>query len=316
MLGIVRAGAVQVNVNPLYTPRELEHQLNDAGVEIIVIFNGVSADARRDHRQDRGQAGHQRRPGRRHRRGAAAARRWTRASTTSSPSPTRSRKARSSPLTPVAAERRRSAVPAIHRRHHRAFQGRRAVAPQPGRQHRAVQGVHAGRLAPRAGSGGHGAAALSHLRADGELHHLLLDRRRELAGAPIRATWTASSRFCKQARRTVFTGVNTLYGGLPMHPQHRRGGLHPACAWRSAAAPRCSPPTSAKWKALTGNYILRRLRPVGDLAGPLAQSGDDGELLGDRGPAVARRPTSSCSTTTTRKWRSAQPARSAPRARR
>jgi long-chain acyl-CoA synthetase len=27
-----RAGAVQVNVNPLYTPRELEHQLNDAGV--------------------------------------------------------------------------------------------------------------------------------------------------------------------------------------------------------------------------------------------------------------------------------------------
>src|SRR5215813_3470086 len=43
MLGILRAGAAQVNVNPLYTPRELEHQLNDAGVEIIVIFSGVSA---------------------------------------------------------------------------------------------------------------------------------------------------------------------------------------------------------------------------------------------------------------------------------
>ena len=43
MLGIVRAGAVQVNVNPLYTARELEHQLNDAGVETIVVFNGVSA---------------------------------------------------------------------------------------------------------------------------------------------------------------------------------------------------------------------------------------------------------------------------------
>jgi long-chain acyl-CoA synthetase len=43
MLGIVRAGAVQVNVNPLYTPRELEYQLNDAGAEIIVIFSGVSA---------------------------------------------------------------------------------------------------------------------------------------------------------------------------------------------------------------------------------------------------------------------------------
>ena len=43
MLGIVRAGGVQVNVNPLYTPRELEYQLNDAGVGTIVIFNGVSA---------------------------------------------------------------------------------------------------------------------------------------------------------------------------------------------------------------------------------------------------------------------------------
>jgi long-chain acyl-CoA synthetase len=39
-IGIARAGAVQVNVNPLYTPRELEHQLKDAGCETIVIFNG------------------------------------------------------------------------------------------------------------------------------------------------------------------------------------------------------------------------------------------------------------------------------------
>jgi long-chain acyl-CoA synthetase len=43
LLGIVRAGAAQVNVNPLYTPRELEHQLNDADAKIIVIFGGVSA---------------------------------------------------------------------------------------------------------------------------------------------------------------------------------------------------------------------------------------------------------------------------------
>ena len=39
-IGIARAGAVQVNVNPLYTPRELEHQVSDAGCETIVIFNG------------------------------------------------------------------------------------------------------------------------------------------------------------------------------------------------------------------------------------------------------------------------------------
>ena len=41
-LGIIRAGAAQVNVNPLYTPHELQHQLNDAGVEIIIVFSAVS----------------------------------------------------------------------------------------------------------------------------------------------------------------------------------------------------------------------------------------------------------------------------------
>lgn len=40
MLGIIRAGAIQVNVNPLYTPRELAHQLRDAGCDTIVIFAG------------------------------------------------------------------------------------------------------------------------------------------------------------------------------------------------------------------------------------------------------------------------------------
>jgi long-chain acyl-CoA synthetase len=43
MLGIIRAGAIQVNVNPLYTPRELAHQLNDAGVKTIIVFAGVTA---------------------------------------------------------------------------------------------------------------------------------------------------------------------------------------------------------------------------------------------------------------------------------
>ncbi|MNV36534.1 Long-chain-fatty-acid--CoA ligase [compost metagenome] len=42
-LGIARAGAVQVNVNPLYTPRELEHQLQDSGCKVIVIFSGSTS---------------------------------------------------------------------------------------------------------------------------------------------------------------------------------------------------------------------------------------------------------------------------------
>jgi len=39
MWGIVRTGAIQVNVNPMYTARELKHQLNDAQVDTIVIFS-------------------------------------------------------------------------------------------------------------------------------------------------------------------------------------------------------------------------------------------------------------------------------------
>ena len=38
MFGTLRAGCVVVNVNPLYTARELEHQLNDSGAEVIVIL--------------------------------------------------------------------------------------------------------------------------------------------------------------------------------------------------------------------------------------------------------------------------------------
>ena len=44
--GILRAGYVVVNVNPLYTPRELEHQLKDSGAKVIIVienFAGVLA---------------------------------------------------------------------------------------------------------------------------------------------------------------------------------------------------------------------------------------------------------------------------------
>ncbi|MGP1684292.1 MAG: AMP-binding protein, partial [Giesbergeria sp.] len=35
---VLRAGYVVVNVNPLYTPRELEHQLRDSGAKAMVIL--------------------------------------------------------------------------------------------------------------------------------------------------------------------------------------------------------------------------------------------------------------------------------------
>src|SRR5579871_5420367 len=39
---ILRAGYVVVNVNPLYTPRELEHQLNDSGAEAVIILENFA----------------------------------------------------------------------------------------------------------------------------------------------------------------------------------------------------------------------------------------------------------------------------------
>jgi long-chain acyl-CoA synthetase len=42
-LGVFRAGLVLVNVNPLYTSRELEHQLNDSGAEALVIIENFAS---------------------------------------------------------------------------------------------------------------------------------------------------------------------------------------------------------------------------------------------------------------------------------
>jgi len=39
---ILRAGCTVVNVNPLYTPRELEHQLKDSGAEAIVVLENFA----------------------------------------------------------------------------------------------------------------------------------------------------------------------------------------------------------------------------------------------------------------------------------
>ena len=43
LFGILRAGMTVVNVNPLYTPRELEHQLKDSGARAIVIVENFAS---------------------------------------------------------------------------------------------------------------------------------------------------------------------------------------------------------------------------------------------------------------------------------
>jgi len=48
--GILRAGMVVVNVNPLYTPRELEHQLKDSGAKTIIILENFAATLQQVHK--------------------------------------------------------------------------------------------------------------------------------------------------------------------------------------------------------------------------------------------------------------------------
>ena len=43
IFGILRAGLVVVNVNPLYTPRELEHQLKDSGAKALFVLENFAS---------------------------------------------------------------------------------------------------------------------------------------------------------------------------------------------------------------------------------------------------------------------------------
>lgn len=43
LFGVLRAGLIVVNVNPLYTPRELKHQLQDSGATTIVVVSNFAA---------------------------------------------------------------------------------------------------------------------------------------------------------------------------------------------------------------------------------------------------------------------------------
>jgi long-chain acyl-CoA synthetase len=42
LFGVLRAGLTAVNVNPMYTARELEHQLNDSGATVIVVLENFA----------------------------------------------------------------------------------------------------------------------------------------------------------------------------------------------------------------------------------------------------------------------------------
>ena len=58
LFGILRAGMTVVNVNPLYTPRELEHQLQDSGAKAIVIVENFASVLQQVLQEHAGRARH------------------------------------------------------------------------------------------------------------------------------------------------------------------------------------------------------------------------------------------------------------------
>ncbi len=47
LAAVLRAGYIVVNVNPLYTPRELEHQLKDSGAEALIVLENFATTAQK-----------------------------------------------------------------------------------------------------------------------------------------------------------------------------------------------------------------------------------------------------------------------------
>lgn len=45
IFGVLRAGMVVVNTNPLYTPHEIKHQLNDSGAKALIVLANIAKNA-------------------------------------------------------------------------------------------------------------------------------------------------------------------------------------------------------------------------------------------------------------------------------
>ena len=215
LFGTLRAGCTVVNVNPLYTARELEHQLTDSGAEVIVVvenfartvaevlgrtkvrrvivtsigellgFKGIVVDLVL-------------------RRVKKMIPAWSIPEAVRLSDALAAGRTRQAGAAPARARRHR--VPAVHGRHDGRREGRGAAAPQHRRQPAAGPRVAAAVPEQRARDHPHAAAAVPHLLADRELPHLHDAGRREHPDP-------------ESARHT---GLREGDGQVQVHGDHRR----------------------------------------------------------------------------------------------
>ena len=265
IVGALRAGLTIVNTNPLYTPRELEHQLRDSGARAIlilenfahtldaviaatdvdtVIVTGVgdmlafpkSVIANFVLRHVRKQVPDYSLPG---------AIRFADALSKGTLREPR----------PGGARARGHRVPAVHRRHDRRFQGRRAHPSQPGRERPAARGVvrPRPRREPRTARSSARCRSITSSRSTA-LFFLRLGGRNLLIANP--RDFPGFVRSSRSRRFTFFSGVNTLFNALLHTPgfdrldfSHLRVTLGGGMAVQRAVADR--------WKKVTGNTLTQ-----------------------------------------------------------
>ena len=208
LFGILRAGMTVVNVNPMYTPRELEHQLKDSGARAIVILENFAGTLQQvlkgtpvEHVITT-QVGDLL-PG--HRRLLVnfvikKVKKMVPAWRIDGAVKFRAALARGRAGAVQARRRgeRRPRVPAVHRRHHRRRQGRDAHPPQHARQPRADGHLDLGQLQGR---------RRDHHRAAADVPHLLphLDAVVHEVGQPLRAR-SPTRATCRRWSRSSASG--------------------------------------------------------------------------------------------------------------
>ncbi len=285
LAGVLRAGYVVVNVNPLYTPRELEHQLKDSGAEAIIILEnfcttlqqviaktpvkhvvvasigdmlgfpkGIDRQLRRAARSRRW-CRSTRCPGhvrfsRRARRGRA------RQAVARSNSVRRTSRSCSTPAARPACRRARRSRTATSSR--TCCSSRRGVQP-------ALNDTSRGPVPEQYGLRLR-AAAVPRVRAHGELPRRHPPRRAERADREPARHRRASSRSSPSTSSTCIPGVNTLYNALAENPEFQQARLlEPAHRERRRHGRAAGGRGEVAQAHRRADH--RGLRPVGDLAG-------------------------------------------------
>jgi hypothetical protein len=132
--------------------------------------------------------------------------------------------------------------------------GRLPVAPQPARPRRTLRGCDAERRSSGAAGGRDRDSAVPHLRAEGELQHLLPGRRRQLVGRQPARHGRLRRRHEAGASRHLHGREHALRGADDA-PADRRGGLLANLRLSGGGGEAGVGATSAQWKAITGNFF-------------------------------------------------------------